>query len=175
MNYSFWFCENSNIFYTFYHSDTSRKYTCTVYFLLFIDSLTRYMHWCHILLCVCRKKKKSDGRGMEFAFVIRLKLFHSEDVSCIFKSSQRISPRFDQLSLSIQYFFVEHFFQCWRCRYGYLFGNGEGQETGQGRRDSAFQRSDGRWSHKRPAPRGSEKTSARSGAMHWFRGRKSVW
>lgn len=90
------------------------------------------------------KKKKSDGRGMEFAFVIRLKLFHSEDVSCIFKSSQRISPRFDQLSLSIQYFFVEHFFQCWRCRYGYLFGNGEGQETGQGRRDSAFQRSDGR-------------------------------
>lgn len=56
------------------------------------------------------KKKKNDGRGMEFAFVIRLKLFHSEDVSCIFKSSQRISPQFDQLSLSIQYFFVEHFF-----------------------------------------------------------------
>lgn len=117
MHYSFWLCgdkkKQTNIFYMFYHSDAHESILVlfiSSYWLVHALVRCRVHHGSHPALCLLNKEGR-EGNGEGLALVMFCKWVHSEDVSCVEKKEktnqvQHIRPQFDQLSLSIQYFFV---------------------------------------------------------------------
>lgn len=70
---------------------------------------------------VFAKRKKGGGEGG--CFCDSFEVIPQWRCVMYIQKSQHISPQFDQLSLSIQYFFVRWaFLQCWSCRRDYLTG-----------------------------------------------------